>query len=220
MKKILSVLIISSVFFSLISCGSSPKNPDKNNPDAPENSAETKTQEPEKPSYIEPVLPETEMFLLDDFEDGNYWYAVRNSWDEWGSHNLSLTAELSEDWGSAGLTSLNCSMEPATKESSKQACWCCDAPLIKDFSEFKYVAFDILNPERFEFNLSFVIQANNWNKWDVTKAVKVPQGEHTVLLELDSNFPAEDLMDVNRMIIQSTGENPGGHFYIDNLRLY
>ncbi|MCF0242925.1 MAG: hypothetical protein HUK25_09815, partial [Treponema sp.] len=156
----------------------------------------------------------------DDFEDGNYWYAVRNSWDEWGTHNLSLTAELSNEWGTAGLTSLNCSMEAATSHTSKQACWCSDAPLITDFSPYKYLVVDCYNPESSDFNISFAIQTNKWSKWIATPTENVPNGEHTLVFCFEGIFNEEDLSNVNRIILQSLGENNGGHIYFDNIRLY
>lgn len=198
MKKILFLLIPVVVLFS---CASSPeKEP------VPEN------------SYKEPVLPETESFVLDDFESENYWYAVKNYWDSAIGPNFSKTAEISRNWKTDN-SSLLCSMEPAGEETKSQASWCCDVPLLEDWTGYNFVAFDVKNPETFEYALNFALQGTEKWIWRQTQVILVPEGEHTVLFSLE-NIEDDILKDVKRIVFQSLNPNPGGFIYFDNLRLY
>jgi len=211
MKKILGMFVCAAFVFAAAGCGTT--------------AAAAKDAAPEQAgaAYAEPVLPSTEMTVLDDLSDGNYWQAVGDSWDKWGAHNLSLSCELSDaafkGWPTVGTQSLDCVMEAAPASSSKQACWFCDSLAITDWTGTKYVAMDIYNPEKFEFALSFVIQATNAWTWVQTDVIKVPSGRHTVLFDV-SKFGDSNLADVKRAIFQSVNENPGGHFYAGNIRLY
>jgi hypothetical protein len=208
MKRIFGILACAALVFAAASCGttSAAKNAGQN-----------------EAKYVEPVLPSTEMTVLDDLSDGNYWQAVGDSWDKWGTHNLSLSVELSDTvfkgWPTIGTQSLDCVMEAAPASSSKQACWFCDSLANTDWTGTKYVAMDIYNPEKFEFALSFVIQATNAWTWCQSDTVKVPSGRHMVLFDV-SKFGDSNLADVKRAIFQSINENPGGHFYAGNIRLY
>lgn len=198
MKKIL-FLLLPAFFF--ISCASSPeKDPGVES------------------SYTEPVLPETECFLLDDFESENYWYAVKNHWDSEIGPNFSKTAEISRNWKNDN-SSLLCSMEPAAEDSKCQASWCCDVPLLEDWTGFNFIAFDVKNPESFEYALNFALQGTEKWIWKQTDVILVPEGEHTVLFTLE-NVEKDILKDVKRIVFQSLNSNPGGFIYFDNLRLY
>lgn len=166
-------------------------------------------------------LPTTNMLLLDNFEDGNYWYGVGKSWDQWGSHNLSLIADLSTDWGTDGQTSLKCTNEPATADTSKQATWCCNSPIETDLSAYNWCAVDVYNPGTDKYNLSIAIQnADDW-AWDVSPVVEVgPNSCQTVLFDL-SAFPDAHLANVFCFMIQhADAETENTVIYFDNFRLY
>jgi hypothetical protein len=220
MKKRFAFLACTALLFVAAGCGTT--------------SAAAKDAKAEDSGYIEPAIPSTEMAVLDDLSDGNYWQAVGNSWDQWGSHNLSLSCELSDasfkNWPTVGTQSLDCVMDAAPASSSKQACWFCDSLAFTDWTGYKYVAMDIYNPEKFAFALSWVIQATDGWTWLQTPAVEIPTGKHTVLFDMtkfmkdnaqaDNETITTALADVKRAIFQSTNENPGGHFYVGNMRLY
>lgn len=166
-------------------------------------------------------LPTTNMLLLDNFEDGNYWYGVGNSWDQWGSHNLSLTADLSTDWGTDGATSLKCTNEPATADTSKQATWCCNSPIETDLSAYNWCAVDVYNPGTDKYNLSIAIQNGDDWQWDQSQAIEVaPNSCQTLLFDL-SAFPDEHLANVFCfMIQQADAETENTVIYFDNFRMY
>lgn len=166
-------------------------------------------------------LPSTNMLLLDNFEDGNYWYGVGTSWDQWGSHNLSLTADLSEDWKSDGEKSLKCTNEPATANNSKQATWCCNSPVETDLSAYNWCAVDVYNPGENEYNLSIAVQNGDDWAWDQSPAVKIaPKTAQTVLFDL-SAFPDEHLANVFCFMIQHIdAETENTVIYFDNFRMF
>lgn len=166
-------------------------------------------------------LPTTPMLLLDNFEDGNYWYGVGNSWDQWGSHNLSLTADLSTDWGTDGPTSLKCTNEPATADTSKQATWCCNSPIETDLSAYNWCAVDVYNPGTDKYNLSIAVQNGDDWAWDQSPAIEIgPNSCQTLLFDL-SAFPDAHLANVFCFMIQQADvETENTVIYFDNFRMY
>ena len=172
------------------------------------------------PKLVTIDLPKTNMLLLDNFEDGNYWYGVGNSWDQWGSHNLSLTATTSTDWGTDGPTSLKCTNEPAGANTSKQATWCCNSPIETDLSAYNWCAVDVYNPGTDNYNLSIAVQNGDDWAWDQSPAILVEPGAKTVLFDL-SAFPDAHLANVFCFMIQSIDiETEATLVYFDNFRLF
>ena len=163
-------------------------------------------------------MPETEMYLLEDFEDGNYWYAVSDTWDTWGIHNLSLNAELSKTWKSSGEYSLKCTMDAALPDTSKQGSWC-GTPSDQNLSGYKMIAVDIYNPETFDYELNIAFQNKLDWKWEETKSLIVPTGSHTALFDI-SHMNEEYMKNVFVYMIQSINEHDAGTIYFDNFRSY
>ncbi len=171
------------------------------------------------------------MFILDDLGEGNYWLAVGDSWNHTGSHNLSKECNLLE-LGIQGYPkkALECVMETAGSGTSMQASWYTDAPIISDWTGYRYVAFDVYNPENFSYELSWAIQTEAFSKWMETPGILVPSGVHTVLfdlftlrnegIQLSYAELEKALSSVDRAIFQSVNENPGGKLYASNFRLY
>lgn len=211
MKKLVTILSSVAILLALTSCGSTKV-------EATE-SAESTAAAPAAGNIVM-ELPTSEMLLLDNFEDGNYWYGVGDSWDQWGSHNLSLLADLSTDWGTDGETSLKCRMEPALESTSKQATWCCNSPIETDLSAYNYCAVDVYNPEDYIFNLDISIQnGTDWG-WNSSPAIQVGKGTHTLVFDL-SSFPRENLANVFCFMIQHANmPTEGTTIYFDNFRMY
>lgn len=208
MKKLGTIVTTVAVLLALTSCNSTK---------APADEAKAA---PAAQQNIVMELPTTEMLLLDNFEEGNYWYGVGDSWDQWGSHNLSLLAELSTDWGTDGETSLKCKMEPALESTSKQATWCCNSPIETDLSAYNYCAVDIYNPEDAVFNLDISIQNGTDWAWNSSPSIEVGKGTHTVVFDLTS-FPRENLANVFCFMIQHANKvTEGTTIYFDNFRMY
>lgn len=217
MNKFLKLASFSSLVFLFFSCGSTPK-------------AETSVQiqeesKVERKSYFlctkEGVseLPSTTPFELDDFEDGNYWVGVGDSWDQWGSHNLSLAAGVSQDWASSGTHSLKAIMEPAGTETSKQATWCCYSLVENDLTGFNWVEVTVCNPQDFDFELNIAIQDGVAWQWMQSENLIAKPGITTCLFDI-SHMPDDFKSNVYCFMIQSVNENPGGFLYFDNFRLY
>lgn len=183
--------------------------------------ASKKSKKVKAPKLQKIDLPTTNMLLLDNFEDGNYWYGVGTSWDQWGSHNLSLTADLSTDWGTDGPTSLKCTNEPATADTSKQSTWCCNSPIETDLSAYNWCAVDVYNPGEQEYNLSIAVQNGDDWQWDQSPAIKVdPQSSQTILFDLTA-FPDEHLANVFCFMIQhADAETENTVIYFDNFRMF
>ncbi|MCQ2573088.1 MAG: hypothetical protein MJ182_04255 [Treponema sp.] len=158
-------------------------------------------------------------FVLDDFEDGNYWYGVGDSWDQWGSHNLSIAAGVVKDWASTGSHCLKAIMEPAGPETSKQATWCCNSLIENNLSGFKWVEVTVNNPQDFDFELNIAIQDGKNYSWMQSKTLLVKPGISTCLFDI-SEMPDEFLENVFCFMIQSLNENPGGFLYFDDFKLY
>jgi len=216
MKNFNVLVVAIAVMLMLFGCASKPE---QTVPAAQEEAvALTETAAPEEaaPAYVELELPAGEVVLMDNFEDGNFWYAVADSWDEWGSHNLSLTAELTTSWGTDGETSLECMYDIAGADSSKQASFCCDQPLETDWTGAKFAAFDINNLENHDIQLNVALQTTDGWTWSQSADLIFPPGEHLAVFAIDSFAGLEA---VKRMIINVTGENPGGIVLVDNYRV-
>jgi len=172
------------------------------------------------------ALPAGEVILLDNFEEGMFWNAVGDSWDQWGSHNYSLEAELTETWKSEGTYGMECVFEPFP--DGKMATWFCDQLLEPDWTGVKYFVIDVNNPGKEPFTLVFSCQTtDNWT-WSQTKGYEVPPGVSTVVFDL-----TKDIFDGSGQKIK---EIPGLHqvkramfnivkfkdiksFYVDNVRV-
>ncbi|MCQ2585335.1 MAG: hypothetical protein MJ185_07080 [Treponema sp.] len=217
MNKLLKFAHFSVLALLLISCGSAPK---------AEASIQVQDESKvERKSYFlctkegETSLPETAPFPLDDFEDGNYWVGVGDSWDQWGSHNLSLAAGVSTEWASSGTHSLKAIMEAAGPETSKQATWCCYSLVENDFTGFNWVEVTVCNPQDFDFELNIAIQDGvNW-QWMQSENLIAKPGITTCLFDI-SHMPDDFKNNVYCFMIQSVNENPGGFLFFDNFRLY
>lgn len=221
MKKFISFTAAAVLTLGLMSCGSTPK--------AEAKPAETKAAEPAVLDLGEPdflctnaevtELPDSDPFILDDMEDGNYWKGVGDTWDQWGSHNLSLAAGVVKDWAASGTHSLKCIMEAAGPETSKQATWCCYDLIDNNLSGFKWVEVSIYNPNDFDFEMNIAMQDGVKWAWMQTATLMIKPGVHTCLFDI-SEMPDEFLENIYCFMIQSLNENPGGKVYVDNFRLY
>ena len=209
MKKFNVLVVLIAVMIMLAGCASKPEQTETA---AVEEAAPVETVA----SYTELEMPAGEAVLMDNFEEGNFWYAVADSWDQWGSHNLSLTAELSSSWGTDGGTSLECVYDIAGPATSMQASFCCDQPLETDWTGAKFVVMDINNVEKHDVQLNVAVQATDGWTWTQSADLVFPPGEHLGVFAIDSFAGLEA---VKRMIINVTGENPGGTVLIDNYRV-
>lgn len=225
MKKISKLLGLFSIGLLFFSCGSTPEKEPEKEVTEPETVVEESSDAAEIPEYFlctaegVTTLPDTYCFPLDDFEEGNYWYGVGDSWDQWGSHNLSIAAGVVKDWASSGTHSLKAIMEPAGPETSKQATWCCNSLVENDLTGFNWVEVTVYNPQDFDFELNIAIQDGKAYQWMQSPNLIAKPGITTCLFEI-SSMPDEFKENVYCFMIQSLNENPGGYLYFDNFRLY
>ncbi len=204
MKKLLTVLSAAALIFAAAGCASTGA--------ATKEAEETKAPAAPTDDIATTELPAGEVIELDNFEDGNYWEAIR---DSWGDNDKSLTADLSADWGTAGENSLKCSF--AAIADGEKAGFVCNAPLETDWTGAKYIVLDVYNPNSYDLNMMAVVQSGDSWTWNQTEAVPVAPGKHVVTFDI-SNF--QNLEIVQRMVIyEAFTPVDAGAFYFDNYRI-
>ena len=163
--------------------------------------------------------PKGDVMVLDSFEEGNYWQAVGDTWDQWGSHNLSLEADVVDDWASDGDYCAKWTFDIATKETSCQASSFCNALLETDWTDVKYLVLDakVITDE------PITLKANtqngvDWN-WSSTDTVTLGIGENKNVTFDFTKHGISHAEQIACAIIDVTGENNGGDILIDNIRI-
>ena len=212
MKKIIAILSVAAILVAVTSCASTKKT------DA------AKAEEPTVKPINNPD-PTGNVELLDSFEEGNYWQAVGDTWDQWGAHNLSLTADTTDKWASEGTTSGEWTFDVAGPDSSKQACFFCDALVDVDWTGAKYIYCDINNESNQVIQIGVAVQASDAWAWSQTDTVEIAPGVNkNVMIDLVTNVGStkagiDGAEMIKRGIFQVMGENKGGTILIDNIRL-
>lgn len=227
MKKILTLSAAIIVLFSLIGCGSTSVE-ETTEPveiiEAPVIEIEETTEIIEEET--EEVIPEEELSVFDenglpignyivmeDFEDGNYWMPVGNSWND---GDTSVDDETTEEWGTAGPTSLKCIYTTEHAEFEKAGFYC-EAPLETDWSNGKFVVLDINNPNDYDITITIVLQTGEDWSWNQATPQVCPPGLSTVVFDISK---AKDLNYISRMIVYLFGTpEDKGFFYFDNYRV-
>lgn len=227
-KVLLKAVFITSVLH-LISCTSTPPAPIEipciNNPD-----------------------PTGEVFLLEGFEEGNFWEAVAGAWDKWGNHNYSLRTALTKEWASEGKSSAAWDFDVMTTiipESEKkkkrppkkadsapkqiyQATFVCNALLKNDWTPYGALAVDFNNLTGKPLRVNVAVQDGTEWKWTETEIFTLGAGENKnvtfSLTERLKNDGQETSALVNGSniycaAIQVLDENEGGKILVDNIRL-
>lgn len=189
--------------------------------------ASTPKAAPEIPCINNPD-PEGEIVLLDSFEEGNFWQAVGDTWDQWGSHNLSLETDLSEEWASDGATSGIWEFDVMSKDTSMQATFPCYALLETDWTPYKAIVVDFNNISEQPLQVNVAVQDGIEWKWTTTETFTLGKGENknvifslTEGIESDGN-PVTEIVHGEQLscgMIQVVGENTGGKIMVDNIRL-
>ncbi len=236
MKRFFALAFSLLAALALVACATAPATPPAEEAAVAEpvivEVAEEVVAEPE-PETVEAApaeIPEGEIISLDNFEEGNYWVAVGDSWDQWGSHNLSLEAELFEEWGTDGPTSADWVYDtiPAT---GGQATFFCDQLLETDWTGAKSIVIDINNPESFAITIVFSTQTTDGWTWSQTKTIEIQPGiTENVAFDLTSGLldgnnqaieaiPGLDMVKRAMFSVMLAGDGKAGRFYVDNIRL-
>lgn len=206
MKKILALLISTGIALALISCGTTPKQ-DTTKPAEPDISTpqEDVTEKPATGAEI----------LVDDFEEGNFFEAVGSSW---GDGDVSLSCDLSTDWGTEGGTSLKCTV--TTNGGSWEKGGFFTTPYETDWTGITHISMDVKNPNSFDIAVGIVLQnGENWEVWNQCEGQPVA-ADSTASLSFE--IPTKQHLDcVQRVIIYSWGAVPEEcSFYVDNIVAY
>ncbi len=169
-------------------------------------------------AQVDAPIPEGKVQIIDNFENGNYWIWAGSDWDRWGGHKISWGADLHKAWVSEGKYSLELKLEPVPA-GGESGTWFYDGS--QDLSGGKYVVIDFYNPSPIVHSVSFILQTGDaWN-WNQTQSYYLPQGQHTIVFDIQS-FEPERLAEVKRISISSwvgTQTNYDTSIFIDNIRL-
>jgi hypothetical protein len=175
-------------------------------------------------------LPAGTVASIDNFEDGNFWAAVGDSWDKWGSHNLSLEAEVTDTWGTDGPNSADWVFDKIPAKGG-QATFFCDQLALTDWTGVKYVVIDVKNPQTTTFTMSFSCQTTDGWLWTETAPVDVAPGVSTLVFDLTNGLrdgshtpvaqiPGADKMKRAMFSVLTFGKDGGsGRFNVDNIRV-
>lgn len=213
MKKVLAVLASAAVAVAMIGCAS--------------NDGAARSAGNDVPVINNPD-PTGEIVLLDGFEEGMFWQAVGDSWDQWGSHNLSLDIDTTTDWATEGETAGVFEFDIAGPDTSCQATFPCYSLEDTDITIYKEVVMDINNVSDTPLQVNFAIQDNQEWQWSKTETFTIGKGVNkNVTFSLVNNItdgsdkPIDALIhgdSVACIMFQVVGENEGGQVYIDNVR--
>lgn len=160
-----------------------------------------------------PVL-KGKSFVLDTFEVGNYWDAVRKTRRD---GDLSIDACLDNTWKSEGAYSLKCTFKKGETEESKSG-FLTSSPIQSNLLGAKKIIFDVNNTNEYALNMSVVFITGT--KWDVTNQSEIitcEPGVHQVEFNINE---FQNLEKVDQIIIYVNGiTETSGSFNIDNCRL-
>lgn len=218
MKRITSFIFTAAIILTATGCTSTKT---EQIPVEPEPKVEAAV--PAKPGYKEPVMPEGEEILLDDFSEGNYWDAVGSSWDNDDAHqNLISDCDIKGE-------KLYCTATVPEHGSTRTAFWMCNNLIETDWTDVNYIACEVDNKCGFILEFCFTLQTtDSWN-WHQFKNTVLPEGKHTILLNFNKDLnsgkfrDADDknsyLSDVKRLNIAVFADD-NVEFTIDDIRLY
>lgn len=185
------------------------------NTEVPEELPEETVQE--EYVYV-PYTPTGTLSLVDDFEDGLFWQAIEDSFND---GDCSSDIDISEEWYTNGPSSLKCVYKSAGSNKYEKSGFLCEGAslLDSDWHGAKMILFDVNNPNDYDIDIMIVTQAGeNWEAWNQTNAFKCKAGTVTpVYFDLSTQ---QHLEIVNRVIIYLSGDAPAdGYFLVDNIQI-
>ena len=166
-------------------------------------------------------------FLLDGFEDGNFWTTAADSSLNWTASNMALECSINSDWCIQGKKCAEFSFGPMNKVH--QASFACTELFEPDWGKYREIVIDFNNTgaQAISVNIAF-LDRENWN-WTVCKSALLEPGENRdVRFSLVENIrnrkneKAEAIQSGNELycaLIQIIGNNKGGTLLVDNIRL-
>ncbi|MBR6153966.1 MAG: hypothetical protein IKQ43_05980 [Treponema sp.] len=166
-------------------------------------------------------------FLLDGFEDGNFWKTVNESDLEWTSSNMATECSISTEWSTQGKKCASLSFGPMNKVH--QSSFACTELFEPDWGKYKEIVIDFYNKTDQKISVNIAFQnKENW-KWTVCKSATLEVGENkdvrfslTENIRDGKNSKCEPIQAGNELycaLIQVIGNNKGGTLLVDNIRL-
>ena len=222
-KTLLPFILLSSLM--IISCVSTNQNKDDGTTQekTPVQSAE---KEKQNVSAIHNQLPEGEVELLDGFEEGNFWQAGSLSVEK-KDNDRSIDADLSEEWASEGMASLE--MKFASLSPMEEAYFFCEGLLDSNWEGASYFVADFNNTLSKSITLYVATKGKKSGEWSRTEEVTLGVGENTnVMFDLKNSITDEngtalpELAESNAIgqaYIVVKGKAPAGSLMADNIRL-
>lgn len=173
---------------------------------------------------IDVNLPTTTPFTLDDFEEGMFFNAIRDSYDAFG--NVFMKTQFSDSQGTKkrwdGKGNCGVMHYAALPGNESQGCiYECMDLLEQDWSKYGWISFIINNPNDYPVSLQmFTKTGSNWT-WGNTDAPSVDPGTHTVVFKLNSNTvkDAKEVLSLG-FTLYIEGVHPEGEIYIDDITLW
>lgn len=147
---------------------------------------------------------------LEDFEDLNYWYPIKDLWDSEKLKDSSLSCEISTEWAFSGEQSLKC--ETSHIPSQKQASFGCNT-FIKDFSDAKLISISFKFNEDQKGFVSLGFQTKD-GKWFESLPQKISSGTSQYF------FETENISDISGFFILLKNHKKKSIFYIDDIIFY
>ena len=173
---------------------------------------------------VDEALPATTSSVLDDFEDGMYINAVRDSWDAFGNkfmvNEFSTDAKTAARWDKKG----NCGvLEYAALPGNKDQCihFECMDMLENNWKKYKSLTFTINNPNDYSVTVQFYSKSGqNW-QWANSDAVTVESGIHTITMTISTASVAfaDNVLSFG-LVFYIDGAHPASKVYIDDLTLW
>lgn len=185
MKKIFSMALAVLAAIAIIGCESKPA---------------AKAEAPAEEVAAAPswTIPDGEVVALDTFEEGNFWSAVGDSWDQWGAHNWSIDADVTEEWKSEGDYGAYWEWDVNLGPPSNQATFFCDQLVETDWSGVIAIVIDINNNGEGAVDIQFNSQTTDGWSWSQSATQVIPPGIHTVVFDL-----TKDLVDGSNTAIEA-----------------
>lgn len=174
---------------------------------------------------VDVELPTTQSTVLDDFEDGMYFAAVRDTWDSFGNvfgkQQFSDSEGTKARWDGDG----NCGVLHYTDlpGNSLQSCiYECQELPEENWKNYGWLSVTVHNPNDYPLSIQmFTKSGPNWAWGNSPDAPTVEPGTHTILYKINAQS-----VQINTKVVTLgfscyvSGVHPAGEIYIDNVTLY
>lgn len=167
-------------------------------------------------AQVDAPVPDGQVQIIDNFENGNYWIWAGFDYDKYGDHKISCGADLSKTGITEGKYAMELKLEPTGP--GKGALWFYDGS--QDLSGGNYIVADFYNPSPITHVVTFVIQATDGWNWNQAEMYNIEPGHHTVVWYVgDMNKDFKETKRISIMSYYWQQFNEESSLYVDNIRL-